>query len=143
MAEAVATLSLVINVFELLNFASRFANNFRSFYKSASEAGDRWLDMETINLDLQHVLNKLQTLPPGLSVSETGLGQLVQDCYKTALYLDEVLKPLAFTRSKNLGKYTALKMAFKSIWKEDKIQSLKKRLDQFRSQLNLHLQISL
>jgi hypothetical protein len=42
-----------------------------------------------------------------------------------------------------LGKRAALKAAFKLAWKEDEIQSLKGRIDQFRSQLAFHILTSL
>ena len=46
-------------------------------------------------------------------------------------------------REKGFVKHAGLKAAFQLFWKEDEIKSLKGRLDQFRSQLILHILASL
>jgi hypothetical protein len=145
MVEAVAAFSLAANVVQFVDFASKVTTNFWTFYKAtSSSAGDDTPDIETINSDLQNVLKELHTsLAATYSSSKNDLIQLVQECQKVATELANVLQPLIKARSANLGKRVALKSAFKAVWKEDDIHSLKQRLDHFRGQLTLRLLISL
>ena len=161
MAEAIAAFSLAANVVQFIDFGARVTGNFWSFYKAASNTDDDVPDVETINSDLQNVLKELGSSPT--PASKTGLAQLAQECQKAAAQLEKILQPMITAkkrheenekrqqekdkdfgkREKGFGKRAALKAAFKLAWKEDEIQSLKGRVDQFRSQLILHILASL
>ncbi|RFU27505.1 hypothetical protein B7463_g8821, partial [Scytalidium lignicola] len=168
MAEAIAAFSLAANIVQFIDFGVRVTSNFWSFYKAASTTDDDAPDVETINSDLQNVLKELQSFPE--PATKTGLAQLAQECQKAAAQLEKILQPMITVkkrheedekrqkedekrqkekdrdfgkREKGFRKRAALKAAFKLSWKEDEIQSLKGRVDQFRSQLILHILASL
>lgn len=143
MGESLIAFSLAANVVQFIDFGSRVATNFRTFYKPASSQADEAPDVEAINTDLQGILKELQEPLLGSKSNNNGLVFLVQQCQKAAAELDKILMPMAKARTQNLGKREALKASFKAIWKEEDIKSLSQRLDTLRNQLTLHLLTSL
>jgi len=168
MAEAIAAFSLAANIVQFIDFGSRVTGNFRKFYKAASDTDEDTPDVDIINYDLQNVLKELRSSPA--PASKTGLAQLAQECQKAAARLENVLPPMIIAQKrheenekrheenekrqrennkgfvrpeKGFGKRAALREAFKLAWNEDQIQSLKGKVDQFRSQLILHILTSL
>ena len=133
MAESIVALSLAANVVQFIDFGSRLATQFWSFYKSSSKALFH-PDLDQINIDLQRVLTELQV---PLCQTNSGVEQLVGDCHKISMELDLVLRSLSEAKASSTR--DALKAAFKAVWKEDEIKAFQERLDRFRAQLNLHL----
>jgi hypothetical protein len=142
MAEAIVAFGVAANVVQFIDVAARVAVKFYGFYSDSNADGD-WPEVESINRDLLGVLQELRETSGSPTIGQTGLEQLAQECQKTADQLDKVLQPLITVRSQNIGKRAALKAAFKAMWKESEIESLKGKLDLFRSQLTLHLLTSL
>jgi hypothetical protein len=143
MAEAIAAFSLAANVIQFIDFGSRVAANFYGYHKAGSKSRDDASDLDIINRDLAQVLRNLQVSAPDSSINETGLGRLAQECQKCAQQLDKKLRPMLKARLQQLGKRGAVMAAFKAAWKEDEMRSLQEQLDNFRSQLTLHLLASL
>ena len=69
-----------------------------------------------------------------------GLQQLAVECHGVAM---DLLKLLTSLHAGNHSKREATKAAFKTMWREEKILSLQKRLDQCRAQMIIHLLASL
>jgi hypothetical protein len=143
MAEVIAGFSLAANVLQFIDVSSRLTTTFWRLYKSSSDASDDLPSIETVNADLQQVLDSLQDPLSIPSAQATGINLLVRDCRETAVQLDEILKRLAQARSQSGTKRGALKAALKAVWKETDIELLRERLDRFRSQLTLHLLTSI
>ena len=143
MAEAIAAFSLAANVIQFIDFGSRVAANFYGYHKAASKSRDDAADLDIISRDLAQVLKNLQVPAPDSSINETGLGRLAQECQKCAQQMDNKLQPMLKARLQQLGKRGAVIAAFKAAWKEDEMCSLQNQLDNFRSQLTLHLLASL
>ncbi|KAF8852663.1 hypothetical protein BDZ45DRAFT_730000 [Acephala macrosclerotiorum] len=143
MAEAIAAFSLAANVIQFIDFGSKIAANFYRYHKAGSRLRDEASELDIISRDLEQILNNLQVPALHPSINETGLGRLAQECQKCAQQLYKKLQPLLKARLQQLGKREAIKVAFKAVWKEDEIGSLQGQLDNFRSQLTLHLLASL
>ena len=143
MAEAIASLGLAANIIQFVDFATRVTDKFYDFYQSGSGAAENGPDLETINSDLLVVLEELRKTTSTTKISPQGLAKLAQECQKTASQLNKLILPLLTARFQNLGKRAALKAAFKAIWRENEIESLQEKLNSFRSQLTLHLLVSL
>ena len=134
MAESIVALGLAANVVQFIEFGSRLAAQFWSFYRSGSSGAHFHPDLDQINIDLQRVLTGLQV---PLNQTDSGVEQLVQDCHKISVELDAILRSLSEVKISSAR--DALKAAFKAVWKEDEIKAFQDRLDRFRAQLNLHL----
>jgi len=143
MAEAIVSLSVAANIIQFVDFAARITDKFYKFYQSDSGVVDDGPDLKTINSDLLAVLEELQKTTSTTKTSSPGLAKLAQECEKTADQLNKLILPLLKARFQNLGKRAALKAAFQAIWRENEIESLQEKLNSFRSQLTLHLLVSL
>jgi hypothetical protein len=141
MAEAIAALSLAANVVQFVDFASKVTAAFWDFYKKTGVSGDI-PNVAIINNDLQKILECLQ-MEPKVTGGSDGLLGLSRACQRSATQLDEMMKPLLAAQSRNNGKRKALKVAFISIWEEEQILNMRQLLEEYRSQLVLHLLVSL
>jgi hypothetical protein len=154
MAEAVAALSLASNVLQIIDSGTKFASIAWKIYHSGRVASASFDDLEylpKINFDLQGVLKDLRGESTSQNVSQNHrcIIDLAVECGKIA---EELTKSLGQIHANSLGhihardekrKRDAIKLAFRSMWKEKEINSLQERLVEHRHQLTLHLLVSL
>lgn len=148
MAEAVAGLSLAANILQVLDFGKQFLCAAWAIYRSGAEGIDLLSDLQSITNDFESVLGELQggaardrALRSAKGDDDDGIFLLAEKC---AAVLSEMLQSLAKIGAPGKGrKRDAVKTAFKLAWKKGDIETLQKRLEQFRDELNLHLVFSL
>jgi hypothetical protein len=172
MAEGIVAFSLAAGVVQFVDFGSRVTSNFWGYYRAHSENEDDAPNVEILLLDLENVLKELQNYEQdGDQSSFTQLAKECHKAaaqlrgilepmvnIKKRHHEDEKRRKedekrqhddaktkgrTAMSVLKSAGKRTALKAALKLAWKENQISSLKSQIDQFRSQLTLHLLTSL
>jgi hypothetical protein len=146
MAEAIAALSLVGNILQVIDFGSQFASTAWKLYKSSRESRtsiDEISPLQTINFNLSNVLQDIREqfhFVGQASESNEGILNLAKEC---AVLVEELLQSLNKIGLKDATrKRDALRAAFKMIWKKDEISALQERLHHFRSQLILALVVS-
>lgn len=142
MAEAIAAFSLAANVLQFIDIGSRMVGTLWSYYKSNRKGSKQAPDLLRISTDLQHVLQGFQVPATGAH-EDVGLAQLARDCQAVAEEMQNLLQSVFHHEAGSMGKREALLAALKMVWKEDDLQSLQDRLNQFRHQLVVHLLASL
>lgn len=143
MAEAVAAFSLASNVIQVLDFGSKLATRFWSFYKASRHATEAVPDVEKLTLDLHKILEELHGCRARSGDDNERFILLAKECQKLAEELLGLLGSLKTAKKTSAGRIEALKSAFRVIWKEDDIAELRKRIDDFKSELTVHLLASL
>jgi hypothetical protein len=143
MAEAVAAFSLASNVIQVLDFGSKLTTRFWSFYKASRHATEAVPDVEKLTLDLHKILEELHVGTARSGDNDEPLILLAKECQKLAEELLNLLSSLKTVKRTGIGRIEALKSAFRAIWKEDDIAALRKRIDDFKSELTVHLLASL
>ena len=143
MAEAVAAFSLASNVIQVLDFGSKLAARFWSFYKANRHSSDAVPDVEKITIDLHKILKEFHGCTTTSNDNNDGLIMLAKECQKLAEELLGLLASLKTANKTNAGRIESLKSAFRLIWRDDDIAVLRKRIDDFKSELTVHLLASL
>ena len=140
--DPLSALSLASNVVQLVDFGSRLISKSQEVYKSADGTSNVNGNLETITKDLtricssliqpEHYINKEQA-----SVPEIALIPLCRSCKKLG---DEFLSVLKTLKVKGRHqKWSTVRQALRTAWKESTILSYEKRLGDFRSQIVAHL----
>lgn len=137
--DPVTAFTVAGTVLQFLDTACHFAKLAYRLYKPGPGDVLGYSDLRKITESLSAVLPTLEgAASGGDNGTEKSLKQLARDCSKTASQLLEKVKIPDPGRKRD-----ALKHGFCLIWKEDEIKSLQERLTSFRSQLNLHLLLSI
>ncbi|KAJ8133511.1 hypothetical protein O1611_g101 [Lasiodiplodia mahajangana] len=137
--EPVAAFSFAGVILQFVHSGSRFAGLAYKLYRSGAVDAADHKDLRIITETLQTILPKLQEVTG--SNTDDGLQQLAQECSNTAVQLLIGLQKVNATDI--VRKRDALKAAFRLTFKDDEIKSLQDRLASYRSQLNLHLLLSI
>lgn len=146
MAEAVAALSLAANILQVLDFGKQFAIAGYAIYHAGPGSVEALSDLQSSSSRFHSVLTELQkgaARAPTSNVAngEDGILVLASKCSGVLKQmLESIVSPGSLEKG---GKRDAAKAAFKLGWKKGDIESLQKRLDQFRDELTLHLVVSL
>ena len=136
----VTAFSLAGTVLQFVDSGTRFVVLARTLYQHGSDDNNDHVTLLKVTVDLEAVLPQLEATEID-SDEKNGLGQLALDCAKTAKRLLAILRKVKIAEITR--KRDALKAAFRLAWKENEIKSLQDQLSSFRSQLNLHLLLSL
>lgn len=136
MAEALAWIGLASNVLDFLEVGAKFVSKAWNLYHDGEDAADNVPDLKAITSDLERVSKGLQAS----DAPKDELAQISRQCSEVAAQLLASLRKLG-TPQKGSAK-SALKTAFKLMWKSDEIEALKARLDGFRQQLMVQLLLS-
>jgi hypothetical protein len=158
MAEALAAFAIAANVVQFIDFTAKIIS---SGYKAsrAGPTGNDWT--ETLTDDLLEVSNVLKApiakeKGHGLTENERELVELAGKCSEVASELLTTLKALNLRPQepvKPQGKkgkkperrqivWSDFRTALKTVWSEDKISTLEKRIVSFRQQLVLRILVS-
>jgi hypothetical protein len=139
--ESLAAVGLAGNIVQFIDFGCKLFEQTTSIYHSraGSAAGAR--SLESLTNDLQSVSSNLaQGLQQnGGHNGQTGMQKLAHECQDATSVLLSVLNGL---RAKKPGsKWESFRAALATTWKQDDISVMERRLDSYRSQLILHLEI--
>jgi hypothetical protein len=144
--EALAAISLAGNVVQFVEFSCRLFDQTAAIYHSRTGSTRGAQDIETLTQQLQnlcanlaHGNNSVQHVGPAHQPIPGSLRRLAKDCEAVA---NELLSELYSLKARNPGsKWSSFRAALGVSWKEKRVDALQKKLDSYRSQLIVHLQI--
>lgn len=143
MADPLTALGLASNIIQLISFASDLVSKGREIYKSANGTLVENLELETITTSLQELSSHLvpPSIPGKRSFTEVQLEELCHGCKDVSRQLLCVIQGLKASGSHM--RWKSFRQALNSVWKENKIEALLKRLERYRSQIDTTLLASL
>lgn len=142
--DPLTALGLASNIIQLISFTSDLVSKGREIYKSADGSLVAHLELETIAKSLQDLSTDLPTRlkrKNSLTKTEKQLRDLCEGCNEVSIELIEAIHRLK--AAGNHKKWNSFRQALNSVWNDDKIDILSKRLENYRSQLDTTLLVSL
>ncbi len=142
--DPLTALGLASNVIQLISFTNDLISKSRQIYRSANGELVEHLELETIAKSLQDLSSDIPTELRGmksLTRTEKQLRDICTGCKQVSKELIDVIDGLKATGEHK--KWNSFRQALNSVWKEDTINALSKRLERYRSQLDTALLVSL
>lgn len=143
MLDPFSALSLAATIVQFVDFSSKIVSGAAELYRSAEGSLTNNVELSTIVTDLSAISSGLEVHDRELSheyeysKDERALANLAVQCKDLADKLMDVLDDLSVKGSHK--KWKSVRQALRSVWKENEIRDIQKRLDSFRSQLTLRL----
>ena len=105
--------SLVVNIFDLINFSIKLVSKAKEVHKSAAGADKETVDIETTTKDLEDLTAKLQSATNGGATCDPALENLYQGCKEvTGQLLDALIKVKVDGKK---GKWKSTRKALRSV----------------------------
>ncbi|KAL5381575.1 hypothetical protein DPSP01_007027 [Paraphaeosphaeria sporulosa] len=144
--ETLAAVGLAGNIFQFIDFTGKLFNTAVKIYQSQDGATREAESDEDIAWSLQQSceklnagINSIQENKLATQTTRTSLVTLATNCKAAA---EEMIVALEALKSKKPGsKWKSLKAALATAWKESDLEAMRRKLDTYRSQLVLELQI--
>jgi hypothetical protein len=140
--DPLTAVGLAGNIITFIDLSTKVVSRAKQLYESASGATSENDELESLTKNLKDLADKTRRKPPNISrnehfsqniTSETVLDNISQQCIQVA---DELLETLESVKVKGDGR--TLKSAFqavKTVWKQDSIDAVQRRLDRISKQL--------
>lgn len=142
--DPLTALGLASNIIQLISFTSDLVSKGREIYKSADGALIEHMELETIAKSLQDLSADLPAQAKrgkSLTRTEKQLRGICEGCNEVSGELIEAIQRLKATG--NHKRWNSFRQALNSVWKENQIDALSKRLEKYRNQLDTTLLVSL
>ena len=144
--EALAAVGLAGNVAQFVEFSCKLFDQATTIYHSSTGSTQGAKDLETLTQQLRtlcanlaHANNSFQHPGPTRQPNPDSLRKLAENCEAAA---NELLSELSNLKAKDPNsKWSSFRAALAISWKEKRIDALQKKLDSYRSQLIVHLQV--
>jgi hypothetical protein len=137
--ETLAAVGLAGNVIQFVDFSCKLFDTATSVYHSQAGSSKDSQNLEDITQQLQRICRDLHRAGQNDLRPVSTMDKLAKDCEAAA---KDLLVALERVKAKNpQSKRSSLKAALATIWNERQISAMEKRLDSYRSQLILELQI--
>lgn len=129
------------NVVTFVDFSAKLLSRSQQLYASASGAVEENDELESLAKNLRDFAERIRQQPTGTSPTyhsssdldwETVLNNLAQQCIQVA---DQLLELLDSIKVKGDGRIRSSVQALKSLWKQEHIDSLQRRLERISKQL--------
>lgn len=144
-------LSLATSAVQFVDFSSKLISKGVELYRSADGSLVENRDIETANTDLQDLVSRLKGC---LSIDSSSTSQIpnpeeqallrvCDGCLGVATDLSRRLERLSIDDDSKHRRWQSFRKALRSVWSKEGLESTMKRLDMFRSELELHLLVSL
>ncbi|CZR63571.1 uncharacterized protein PAC_13468 [Phialocephala subalpina] len=144
MADPMTALGLASNIVQLISFTSDIVSKSREIYKSQDGKLIEHMELEAITTSLHDLSREIVSpFQKGilLSKAEEDLQKLWGECNDISRQLIVAIESLQ-TQGRN-KKWNSFRQALKTVWKEDEIEALSRRLDRYRAQIDTALLVSL
>ena len=145
--EALSALSLASNIVQFLEFGLRVVSKGNKIYRSVDGILEENLDLEVVTRDLLDMQSKLKcTL---LASNHTQLASNDAKSFNTlseacAGLADRLLEKLNMVKAQGrFRRWKSLRQALKIVWSKQDIENFKNTLQSFRSEMQIHLLVSL
>ncbi|PMD57951.1 uncharacterized protein K444DRAFT_614646 [Hyaloscypha bicolor E] len=140
--DPLTAVGLAGNIITFIDLSTKVVCRTKQLYESASGATSENDELEGLTKNLKDLADRTRRKPPNTSrkghfslniTSETVLDSLSQQCIQVA---DELLETLESVKVKGDGRtvHSALQ-AIKTVWKQDNIDAIQRRLDRISKQL--------
>lgn len=140
MAE-VAGLALAANIMQFVEVGGKAIRQLNKYYTAGRDSKDLIPDISAINKDLTLCLHHLESNARGEAAAEDrSLQLLAQNCSEVAHELQSKLDAITPRRR---SKREAAAKAVKALWTDDEIKTLQQRLDNYCSQITMHLLVDI
>ncbi|KAJ5741915.1 hypothetical protein N7533_011324 [Penicillium manginii] len=138
--DPLSSLSLACTVCQFLEFSGTLFSKSHKIYKSATGYDEDTDSLFGITKDLRSLTEKLE-IPidsKSLPAEETELADLGDKCKQTA---DELLLVLNDLQDSKTSRWSSFRAALRTVWAQDRIDGMARKLESYRSQLILRLTI--
>lgn len=145
--EALATLSVAANVFQVVDFSACIVSKSSELYKSTHGQLVQHTDISTTSNDLERLTTKLsdsiapQSVAIVPSEDDLALHTLCKGCIDVSTELQRGLRELQVSGAPS--KWRSLRKALKTIWTKERISELQSRLAAYREQLDSRLLVGI
>jgi len=136
----ITALGVAGNIIQFLDFGLKLTSKAHEIYKSTNGALSEHNDMEVLVEGLAKLTTKLEES----CWMTTGNDELEDICRRCTLAADELLGALKNMKLEgNKNKAKSVQAALKAIWKKSRVDEMKKRLEGFRDEMQLHVLVDL
>jgi hypothetical protein len=140
--DPMTAIGLADSIVQFVSFSHEFVSLGKEIYKSSAGAREQSIELDTMIQDLSAIhkslLQSWSTDPANRSNQENNIASLVTQCEPVYKELQGVLAGLQ-VQGDDRRKWKSFCKALKSVWKEDQISSLEKRLQRLQQQIDSHL----
>jgi hypothetical protein len=140
--DALSAVSLAATIVQFVDFSSKIVSKGYHLYKSADgalpELGYVIRDLKSLNARLQY-----PEISSCLTRDEQSLEDLSSQCSTIATELLGRLEKLSVEQNGRNRKWKSFRQALKSVWSKEALDEMKTTLSGYRSQLELHVLLSL
>jgi hypothetical protein len=135
--ETLAIIALVGNIVQFVDFTGKLILKSTELYQSGEGTFAENVDTETATNHLALLNNQLKD-----AAAITGDGTLASLCKSCGTAADELLATLDKVKVKQ-DKRKSIRKVLQSVWSNEKIEELERRLARFKEELNLHITVDL
>lgn len=140
MLDPITALGAAGNVCQFVDFGFKVTSKATEIYKSIDGTLPENIDIETWTEDLTQVTTKLESS----SAMPTGIDSLDDICKRCTSAANELLVVLRSVKLQgNKTKVKSAWTAIKAAWKKKSIEEMKKRMEGFRDEMQIHVLVSL
>jgi hypothetical protein len=139
--DPMTAIGLAGSIVQFVSFSHEFVSLGKEIYNSSTGAREQSIELDTMIQDLSAIhkslLQSWSTDPDCRSKQEKNIASLVTQCEPIYQKLQGVLAGLQVQGDHR--KWKSFCKALKSVWKEDQINSMEKRLHRLQRQIDSHL----
>lgn len=140
--DTLSALSVAAAVVQFVDFAGTILSSTRTIHQASSREAESVSDLKTITDTLQRLNGDIeQSVSASPSAHDRDLLDLCHDCNRTANSLVAALAQLNSQGNSSL--WNSFKIALRTVWSQDQLNELQKRLDSFRQQISMHILVAL
>ncbi|KAI5864372.1 hypothetical protein GGS23DRAFT_496621 [Durotheca rogersii] len=139
--DPISAIGIAAGVLSFIDFAGKLVRGVYEVAGSANGAAEENAHIDTVIQDLKDVTNAIDVDFRGYSKHEKELAKLASQCGTLSRDLRKTLRSLEVQQG-NVP-WQAIKARWKVITRRDKIESMEKRIDKYRDEIMLRLQMLL
>jgi len=139
MMDPITAVGFASAILTFIDFSHQLISGTFEVIKSGSTSENAHVSV-VIN-DLRHITKELSNRPPGNSKHNEALNTLASECCGLSNDIQKLLEKLKVTAESS--KWKSIKITLRSMWKKGEVAELERRLDEYRSQILLHLALML
>lgn len=140
MLDPITALGIAGNICQFVDFGLKVTSKATKIYKSSDGVLSENIDIETWAEDLTNVITKLEIS----SATPTGSDSLDDICKRCTAAANELLEVLKSAKLQgNKTKVKSAWTAIKATWKKKSVEEMKKRMEGFRDEMQIHVLVSL
>jgi hypothetical protein len=139
--DPVTAVGFASSILTFIDFSWSLVTGAYEVYKSTTGTTSENAHISTVIDDLQEITESLSSNVGGNAKHDKALCKLADNCHDLSQDLSKILQKLKVTEKNS--KWQSLKVKWASMRKEKELASIEKRLDGYRSQIFIRLNIML